>query len=130
MEEDIGPKTRSEGSDDIEDDPDFVDSDNDIEESDDDLFADNVDEDIVAEVDGKRMRKATGSKLRGQQLGTQAYNYDDELSTDEYLQIPESDDEGPSTKRFKAFRIEDLERPTFFVGQTFENRAVIEESNH
>ena len=60
MEEDIGPETRSECSDDIEDDPDFVDSDNDIEESDEDLFADNVDEDIVGEVDGKRMRKAAG----------------------------------------------------------------------
>ena len=120
MEEDIGPETRSECSDDIEDDPDFVDSDNDIEESDDDLFADNVDEDIVGEVDGKRMRKAAGSKLRGQQLGTQAYNFDDELSIDEDVQLPESDDEGPSTKRFKAFRTEDMERPTFFVGQTFE----------
>ena len=85
MEEDIGPETRSECSDDTEDDPDFVDSDNDIEESDENLFADNVDEDIVGEVDGKRMRKVAGSKLRGQHLGTQAYNSDDGLSTDEDL---------------------------------------------
>lgn len=103
------------------DDPDFVDSDYEIEDGDDDLFMDNVDGEVTEEAI-RKSKKAAGSKLKGQQFAGQTFWVDGEVSTDEEgLQLPDSDDEGsPSTKRFKAFRTDDLVNPTFKVGQTFE----------
>lgn len=114
--QDNAPVT-SGNEDDNEGDPDFVDSENDIEDGDDALFVNNVDEEVFEEGIAKRSKKSVGSQLRGQEVGNQISWSDEDLSTDEEgLQLPDSDDEAGSTKRFKTFRTEDLERPTFFVG--------------
>ncbi|CAN6332771.1 unnamed protein product [Urochloa humidicola] len=99
-------------------DSDFVDSDYELAQEDDDLFMDNVDEDVVDEGVSKGVNIGKGKKTSARKE-----NFDrggDEVSSDEDdLQLPKSDDEGQLRMRFKSFKGEDLENPTFSVGMIF-----------
>ncbi|KAK1605816.1 hypothetical protein QYE76_029489 [Lolium multiflorum] len=77
----------------------IIDSDNDIEDGDDDLYQEYADQ--VPKIDKKGAAE-------------------DELSEDEFLEAPDSDEE---TERynFKAFTEEDMHDPKFHVGQLFQS---------
>jgi hypothetical protein len=79
--------------------PEIIDSDNDIEDGDDDLYQEYADQ--VPTTDKKGIAE-------------------DELSEDEFLEAPDSDEE---TERynFKAFMEEDMHDPKFQVGQIFQS---------
>lgn len=92
---------------------------------DDDLFIDNVNVDVLDEGASRGMKmykwkKAKGSRLKGQKVAPHLVADNEELSTyEEGLQLPESDNEEPTIKRFKPFRKKDLGNPAFKIGQTF-----------
>ncbi|CAO2205815.1 unnamed protein product [Urochloa humidicola] len=104
-------------------DTDFFDSDYELDDEDDDLFMDNVDEDVVDEGVAKGQNIGKGKKLKAKMVSDREC---DELSSDEdEMQLPESDDEGQLRMRFKAFKGEDLENPTFKVGMIFSSVEVL-----
>ncbi|CAN6321157.1 unnamed protein product [Urochloa humidicola] len=90
----------------------FIDSDNEIDGGDDDLF-----EDLVVDV-GKGNKKAKGSKLKASEMDRTAI-VDDEDTEDECLELPDSDGEGEGRLRFKSWTEQDMNNPSFFVGQVF-----------
>ncbi|KAL6868193.1 hypothetical protein ACP4OV_015038 [Aristida adscensionis] len=114
-------------SDDIVEDPDFVDIDFELEEEDADLFADSIDVDVIDECSAKWKRgkkAAVRNNLRGQESSS---HIKDDLSTDdEGIELPASDDEdGRCSLRFKSFGPEDMQDPSFKVGQVFESVVVL-----
>jgi hypothetical protein len=93
---------------------DFTDSDYEIEE-DEDLFADNA---IRKATKGK---KAKGSRLKGVEV-VQRDNGEDSSSEDEELHLPDDDDDDDQSgvkMKFKPWREEDMNNPTFKVGLVF-----------
>jgi hypothetical protein len=88
--------------DDIEEDPNFVDSDYELAADDDDLFQ---------YVDDEEGRK---KKDKGNKALSVVSNVEDDMSIDEdddELQLPESDDEGGESLRFQTFRELDMHNP-------------------
>ncbi|CAN6304592.1 unnamed protein product [Urochloa humidicola] len=94
----------------------FIDSDYEIDGGDEDLFEDNVDMEVNAVKDNK---KARGSKLKTFQTSRPAAVNDEDDSDEEALELPDSDGEGEGMVKFRSWREEDKNNPTFFVGQMF-----------
>jgi hypothetical protein len=91
---------------------DFYDSDYELEDDDDDLFVDSVIDEQVA-----KSKKAKGSRLKGPQVpaGNDDVSSDDD---DAELELPEDDQNGVPLK-FRTWREEDMNNPTFRVGLVF-----------
>ena len=104
----------------------LVDSDNEIGHGDDDLYVDNVDEDEPEQRDEKKSNEKAKQKGKDgvgpikQQKGKQAYHSDEDMSENDDLWAPDSDDEELNLK-YKYFREDDLHKPKFHVGQVFES---------
>jgi hypothetical protein len=91
---------------------DFLDSDYELSE-DDDLFADNERRKIA------KGKKAKGSRLKGVEV-VQEGNGEDSSSEDSELDMPEEDEGHSGVKmKFKSWREEDMNNPTFKVGLVF-----------
>ncbi|CAN6317857.1 unnamed protein product [Urochloa humidicola] len=98
---------------------DFVDSDYELWGDDDDLFSDNVDADVIDDGVAKGKGKmASRSRHKGNNLPDQD---GDELSSEDELYLPDSDEEGQGRMRFQSFRDEDMENPIFKVGMIFDS---------
>ncbi|CAN6164305.1 unnamed protein product [Urochloa humidicola] len=98
----------------------FVDSDYDLDDGDDDLFVDNVDDNITDEGVAQGQKISKGKKAQGSRLkGVEAIQLNNgDMSTDEEeLALPEG--EGGVRLKFKTFREEDMDNPTFYVGLVF-----------
>ena len=101
-------------------DEEFHDSDYELDDGDDDLFVNNVDDNVVDQgvLQGQKISK--GKKAKDNRIkGVEAIlEYNGEVSTDEEeLELPES--EGGVRLKFKTFRDEDMNDPTFYVGLVF-----------
>jgi hypothetical protein len=116
-----GAATDGDNIEDSDDDSDFHDSDYDLaEDDDDDIWIDNVDEDESS----AKGKKAAGSKLKGKRIQNLDL-YGDDSTDDSDLELPESDGENQERLRFKRFRVEDMENPTFKVGMVFESPELL-----
>ncbi|CAO2194483.1 unnamed protein product [Urochloa humidicola] len=123
-----GPSNREhEGAhnEEIEPEEEFIDSDYDIDGGDDDLLDEDVEVDIKFLKDNK---KAKGSQLKAYETSRPTQVNDDEDTDDEILELPESDGEGESRLRFKSWQEEDINNPTFFVGQVFSSVVKLREA--
>jgi hypothetical protein len=101
---------------DSEEGSDLVDSDNDIKGDDDNLFMDNVDEEVTDE----EVSIGNRGKARMSKEGVAADNGSD-MSSDDELQLPDSDKEGQDMPRFRSFISKDVHNPIFKVGLLFES---------
>ncbi|XP_040380846.1 uncharacterized protein LOC121054682 [Oryza brachyantha] len=97
---------------------DFLDSDYELEDGDDDLFAYYVDETVDGEEVVKGDKISKGKKAKGSILKVQAKRCDDS-SEDEDLEIPEDGGDGGVRLKFRSWREEDINNPTFRVGLVF-----------
>lgn len=96
-------------------DSDFLDSDNEFEVGDDDLYVDYVDVDV----DDEGVEKGIKTK-RGLTLVTREEE-EEESTDDEGLQLPADQIEGQVNLKFKTFRQEDINNPSFKVGMVFDS---------
>ncbi|KAM0844506.1 hypothetical protein ACQ4PT_057005 [Festuca glaucescens] len=102
----------------------IVDSDYDISEGDDDLFDDD-DSAEVQPVRGKQHAiEPSKQPVKGKQLAEVKCGSDEEISEDDDLWAPDSNDENVKL-RFKTFRAKDLKNPSFHNGQVFDNVEVL-----
>ena len=112
------------GSDDSEEDPDFVDSGNEVEDGDDDLFMDNVVEPAIRTV--KKSKKAAGSRSQNSMVVVNDAPEEADTVEEEELELPaDSDAEGGVRLNFKSFMPEDLNNPIFKLGMTFPSAEIV-----
>ncbi|CAO2201081.1 unnamed protein product [Urochloa humidicola] len=103
----------------------FVDSDYDIDGGDNDLLEEDIEVDVKVLKDNK---KARGSQLKAYETSRPTQVNDDEDTDDEILELPELDGEGESRMRFRSWKEENMNNPTFFVGQVFPSVVMLREA--